>query len=324
MSLQRNRFLAIGGGLAGFILFAGVVLLVLANLQLGRAKRDLEGAYRRLERLHGRDPYPSEQNRKALQENRERLEFEVGELAAALMRDPFPADAAEAADFSARAQGVIERFRKRAETAGVALPDNLEVGFAEYASGGAVPAARHVPRLSRQLYSMERVADILVRGGVDSIGSLSRDTFENAPAAQPPARRRPARGAPPPSGRQQPGRRASEVHPDGLYYIERIGVEFEAAEDVVWRILDLFAAAPHFMVVSEFAHKTQTDILSYNPETVKRGGEGDDATLRYLSEGILVGKKALSRPERLIAGNESVVVRLVVDVYNFEPAEEGR
>ena len=325
MNLPKNKLLTIGGGVVGAILLVEVVLLVLANLQLGRATRELDGTYRKLQRLHNRDPYPSEQNVKALQGNRERLDYEVGELAAVLRRDPFPADAAEAADFSARAQDVIERFRKRADTAGVVLPENLEVGFAQYASGGAVPAAHHVPRLSRQLYSVERVADVLVQGGVNSIGGLSRDMFEDAPVAEPPARRRrPVRGAPPPKERKPVGRLASEVHADGLYYIERIGVEFRATEDVVWRILDLFAAAPHFMVVSEFAHKTESDILSYNPETVKRGGEGDDATLRYLSEGILVGKKALSRPERLITGNEAIAVKLVVDVYNFELTEASR
>ncbi len=82
-------------------------------------------------------------------------------------------------------------------------------------------------------------------------------------------------------------------------------------------MLDQLAAAPHFMVVSEFSHRTQTKILSYNPEAVKRGL--DDETLQYLESGILVGEQALSRPERMIAGNELVQVQLMVDVYNFEP-----
>ena len=325
MNLRKNRLLIFGGGFCGILLLAEVVLLVLAVGGYNRGKSELKRNYRRVAQLHSRNPFPSLENTKAVQENLDRLEYEVGELAAALVRDPFPQEAIEAADFSARAQDVIERFRKRAEQSGVVLPDTLEAGFASYASGGAVPAAPHVPRLSRQLYSVERVADVLVRSGVDSIDSLTRDTFETeaAPVQRAP-RRRPRREAPSSNVRKPTPLVASEVPAKNLYYMERVGVAFTAGEDVVWRVLDLFAAAPHFMVVSEFTHTTQSDILAYNPEAVKRGGEGDDETLRYLSEGILVGKKALSRPERIISGNELVKVALLVDVYNFEPREDER
>lgn len=325
MNLRKNKLLIIGGGVCGLLLLAEAVFLALAIARFNREKRDLNGSYRQLEKLHSRQPFPSEGNTKVARENLDRLEYEVGELAAALMRDPFPLDAVEAADFSARAQDVIERFRKRAEQAAVILPDTLEAGFAQYASGGAVPAAGHVPRLSRQLYSVARVADVLVRSGVDSIDRLTRDTFETEPTREPPAsRRRPRRDAPPSNDRKPMPLVASEVHPDNLYHIERVGVAFTAREAVVWRVLDRFAAAPHFMVVSEFSHSAQSDILAYNPVAVKSGGEGDDETLRYLSEGILVGKKALSRPERIVAGNELVKVALVMEVYNFEPAEDER
>ncbi|MEA2068489.1 MAG: Amuc_1100 family pilus-like protein [Verrucomicrobiota bacterium] len=325
MNFQKNKLLIFGGGFFAILLLAEVVFLMLAVGGYNREKGELKRNYRQLEQLHNRNPFPSMENTKDVQENLDRFEYEVGELAAALVRDPFPQEAIEAADFSARAQGVIERFRKRAEQSGVVLPDTLEAGFAPYASGGAVPAAPHVPRLSRQLYSVERVADVLVRSGVDSIDSLTRNVFETetVPVQRAP-RRRPRREAPPSNVRKPTPLVASEIHAKNLYYIERVGVAFTAGEDVVWRVLDLFAAAPHFMVVSEFTHTTQSGILAYNPEAVKRGGEGDDETLRYLSEGILVGKKALSRPERIISGNEIVKVALVVDVYNFEPREDGQ
>ncbi|VGO17168.1 hypothetical protein PDESU_05763 [Pontiella desulfatans] len=326
MNFEKNKLLIMGGGLCAMLLVAELVFLVLGNVRLGNEKRALKSSYRQLERLHDRQPFPSEENIGAVQENLDKLEYEAGELAAALMRDPLPQDSIEAADFSARAQDVIERFRKMALQEGVVLPDSLEVGFAQYASGGSVPANPHVPRLSRQLYSVERVAEVLVRSGVGSIDSLTRETFEEE-ALPPPnqeRRRRPSRPANP---EERPRARmllASEVHPEGLYYTERVGVSFTAKEDVVWRVLDRFAAAPHFIVVSGFSHTTKSNILAYNPDLVKRAGETDDETLRYLSEGILVGKKALSRPERIIAGNDDVQVSMVVDVYNFGAEGEGR
>jgi hypothetical protein len=324
MSLRHNKALLAGMGICGMLLLAETGLLAVQAVQLGRDRRGLKSVCRQLARLHGRDPFPSADNVAAIRKNLEKLEYETGELAAVLGRDPFPRDAVEAADFSARAQDVIERFRRRAEAAGVVLPDTLEVGFAQYASGGAVPGAQYVPRLSRQLFSVERVADVLVECGVGSIDNLTRDMFETETVVAPeeqPGRRRPHRAPQVSSPRMRPILVASEIHPGNHYLIERVGVAFTAPEAVVWRVLNRFADAPHFMVVSEVSHTTQTDILEYNPERVKRGGEADDDTLRYLSEGILVGKKALSRPERIIAGNEHVNVRMVVEVYNFETAE---
>jgi hypothetical protein len=321
MNLQRNRFLLVVGGVCGTLLLIEVVSLVSAYAGFSKEKKKLSESYRRLSQLDNRAPFPSIENVKVLEENRDALEYHSVELVAGLKRDPFPQDTVEATEFSARAQDVIERFRRRAERSGVKLPESLEVGFAKYASGGAVPAVQYVPRLSRQLYSMERVADVLVRSGVDSIDSLTRDFFEteSRPDQVMHGRRR--------SGTRSVDRKsayltASKVHPDNLYYSEQIGVVFSASEDVVWRVLDMFAATPHVMAISEFSHKANSTILKYNPDDVVRGRE--HATQKYLSEGILTGEHALSRSERIITGNETVQVRLVVNVFNFDLEPEKR
>ncbi|MCF7818514.1 MAG: Amuc_1100 family pilus-like protein [Kiritimatiellales bacterium] len=325
MNVRNNRVLFIGGGICAVLLLVSVVFLVRGYTGFQKQSRILDRQYRRLHELNTRQPFPSEANVNQMEENLERLEYRIGELAAQLMRDPFPPDAVDAAGFSARAQEVIERIGKQAVQFGVGLPVSLEAGFGRYASGGAVPEQRHVSRLSLQLYSVEKVADVLVRSGVHSIEALTRDNFETEVDADEPSdnRRRRAFHAEPESA---PSARAcaeaSAVQPDGLYCVERIGAVFTAREDDVWRVLDQLAAAPHFMVVAEFAHTTQSDILAYNPDKVKLGQVGDDATLKFLSDGILSGKTALSRPERIIAGNEMIRVSIAVDVYNFEP--EGK
>ncbi|WP_372807817.1 hypothetical protein [Pontiella sp.] len=323
MSFRKNKVLFIGGGLGGLILLAELVFVVTGALGLRTQNRLLAERRSDLARLQSRTPFPSEENVEQVRAHLEMLEYQVGELEAALIRAPFPVGHVQAADFSARAQNVIERFRKNAEHAGVGLPAGLEAGFAEYASGGAIPESRHVPRLSRQLYSVECVADVLVNSGVDSIDSLEREPFETVPPPQEP-RRRAARGAPPAAKQKRDVSDGAERLAARLYSVERIGVVFTASEAGVWRVLDHFSAAPHFMVVSGFSHGTKTAILDYNPEKVKQGGVGEDDPLAHLSGGILVGEKALSRPERIITGNEPVKVSLTIDVYDFDPAEGER
>jgi hypothetical protein len=108
---------------------------------------------------------------------------------------------------------------------------------------------------------------------------------------------------------------ASAVQPDGLYSIERVVASFTTTEAGVWRVLDRLAAAPHFMVVAEFSHTTQAEILAYDPDPYDVAV--DEAMQEYLSSGILSGRQALTRAERIVAGNERVRVSLSIDVYNF-------
>lgn len=325
MNVRNHRVLWVGGGACSVWLGAALFLLVRASAPYQQQSKEIHRRYRRLSELNARNPFPARENLKQMERNLERLESYVGALEVQLRRDPFPNALVDAAGFSARAQGVIERFRKRADDAGIRLPDRLEAGFAKYASAGAIPAEEHVPRLSRQLYSVERVADVLVRGGVLSIETLTRDLFEApaSPARQTSDRRRRARrevADPPPKKGLRSG--VAGVQPERLYYIERVGTTFTATEQSVWQVLDLLASAPHFMAVTDFTHTTQTDILSYNPDAAVRRGPGDAEVLEFRSSGILSGSKALSRLERLVAGEETIQVSLRVDVYNFEPARE--
>jgi hypothetical protein len=317
-ALLNNRTFLFGGSICAIILLAEVAALVIGAIRLSAANEVLERKRTRLSELHHRNPYPSEANVRLLEDQLDELDFLVGELAAQMNRDPFPKDVVEAAEFSARAQDVIERFRKHASSADVVLPETLEVGFAQYASGGAVPEQEQVPRLTRQLYSVECVADVLVQCGVTSINTLSRDMFEEAGMEERTTRRRPRARGGPVAGVPE----ASITGPDRVFYIERVGVSFTTTENGVWDVLNAFAAAPHFMEVVEFSHQTRSNILAHNPAELKRGSESDDETLRFLSEGILSGKDAISRPERIIAGDDLVDIHISVNVFNFRPEEK--
>ena len=321
MNLKRNRLLIVGGTLCG-VLLVEMVLLAWSGSALRRERRILEANHQRLVELHTRNPFPSMENVKRLQGDLDRFKAQVDELISELARDPFPRRSLDAADFSSRAQTMIERFRRRAERVGVEISPTLEAGFAYYTRGGAIPEARHVPRLSRQLHSVRRVVEVLLRSEVDSINAISRKEFETRTvSATPVERRRSRRVAVRAGAMNTPLSGGGNTY--GFFSIERIGVSFTANEEIVWKVLDSFASAAHFMVVAEFSHASETTILSFNPEAIK-SGVSDDETMRYLSEGILVGKTALSRPERIIAGRETVRVDLLVDVYDFVPQEGGQ
>jgi hypothetical protein len=320
MNMRNHSVILMGGGVCAVLLLAALIFLFRALSDYQAQGRTLDRQYQRLAELDARQPFPSPENVAQERKNLEGFEYHAEELLAVLSRDPFPEDAADAADFSARAQDVIEQFQKRTTDAGVQIPGNLEAGFAEYASGGAIPELSDVPRLSRQLSAVEKVADILVRCSVDSIEILTRDLFEQQsdPFAEEKGRRGSRRGvtAKPPKDIRKI---ASVVQPEGLYTIERVGTTFVATEQVAWAVFEELAAVPHFMVAADLEHATLTSVLTYNPDSTTPS----DSEKEFLPGGILSGRTALSRPERIIAGNERVRISLQIDVYNFESGTPG-
>jgi hypothetical protein len=320
MNMRNHSVILMGGGACAVLLLAALVFLFRAQLDYQTQSRALERQYRRLAELDARQPFPSPENVAQERKNLEGFEYHAAELFAVLSRDPFPVEASDAAGFSARAQDVIEQFQKRTTDAGVQIPRNLEAGFAEYASGGAIPELSDVPRLSRQLSAVEKVADILVRCGVDSIEMLTRDLFEQQsdPFAEEKGRRGSRRGvAAKPANDIR--KIASVVQQDGLYTIERVGAAFVATEQVAWAVLEELSAAAHFMVVADLEHTTLTSVLAYNPDSTTPS----DSEKEFLPGGILSGRTALSRPERIVAGNEQVRISLQIEVYNFESSTSG-
>jgi len=306
----------IAAGISALILVAEIVWLGVSAYRFSTVSKDLKVEQRVLSRLQARDPYPSAENKAVLEDNLDELSYLVGELAAELNRDPAPENMVEPAELSAFIQTQVERFSKRAEREGVELPDTLEAGFSQYASGGAVANPGDVPRLMRQLHSIRALGDVLMESGVASIDKMSRDLFENEGPREALRRRNADRFA---KTKKSEGVNsiASEIGPAGLYLVERVGITFRADEEAIWAVLQGIASAPQFMVVQEFSHRSASNILTYSPGLVKSGAETDNETMTFLREGILRGETARSRPERIVAGNELVEVRMMVDVYHF-------
>lgn len=326
MNLEGRVKIWISGGI---IILAILVAFVVLISKYGdfRAERSLLAQkQKKLQQLQERTPFPSMDNLKVLENNLHKFEMYSEALSAALSRDVFPQEPEDATAFSARVQRSVERFRERALQSGIVLPSTLEIGFLKYASGGAVADAEHVPRLSRQLYSIERVVEILMQNGVTSIDRLTRDQFESdiKPARNVPRRSR-AREESEAAMVDQPlnGLIASNIGPDKRYITERISLSFSAREEVLWKVMSQFATDPCVIVVLEFSHTTLTEIAKYNPDRMQRDSIGKTEYEQFLTDGILSGTSALNRSERIIAGGETIRVDLILDVYNFN-AESAR
>jgi len=334
MNLSKKRLLIIGWGICTFLLLIALIFLIRNAYEYRSELSVLKTQYRKLEQLNSREPFPSAENVARMKENLETLQQNLRELKGELNKNPFPVISLAAVDFPAQVQKSIRQFRRRAKAANVKFPGNMEIGFSQYASGGAIPSPENVKRLVCQLYSVEKVADILIRSGVSSIEGLEREVFEKSGAADEEP------GVPEEIQRTRRGRRsrqltkrtknmtfrtASFIHPDKLYSYERIRAVFTAREDAVWEVMKLLAVSPQFIAVSEVKLETQTTILSYRPEAVKQAETttlDDNESIQALAAKVLAGAK-LTRLERQIAGGEQITVFLTADVYNFGIEEQN-
>lgn len=272
----RRGALPIGGSVVAGAL---VVVLVHSAMAFARGRAELSLVERELERLTRRSAYPSTENLKELEDERDALAFMISELDVSMHAGAHIEGVPDAAVFSARAQAAIERYQARITGVGIVVPDELEVGFAAYASGGAVPDVLHVPRLMRQLDAVERVLDLLLEAEVASIDALERERFEFSP--NPPQENEGAEG-------------------------ECIRVGFTAEEGSVWRALELFGQPARLLEVVEISHRTQSDMLRYE---VSEKQTTDPAVSE---DQMFEGDAALSRSERIVAGGEWVRVELVL------------
>ncbi|MCF7848526.1 MAG: Amuc_1100 family pilus-like protein [Kiritimatiellales bacterium] len=335
MNSRKNMPLVVGGAICAVLLLVALFFLFRFGSAYRAEQKVLKSQYQRLEQLNTRKPFPSAENVEKVKDNLAALEANLQTLMQALNKNSFQGQDLKAVDFSSRVQRAIQRFKDKAQEGNVALPQNMEIGFGQYASGGALPAPENVGRLVQQLHSIERVANILIKSGVISIEALEREVFEkpesqgeegaDADAGSQSRRssrrsRAPAKAAP-----DKKQNVASFVHPDGLYTFERVSVVFTAREDNLWRVMDLLASSPQLISISEIAFETQTKIMSYSPADVVEAEAGmmeGNESLKSLAARVLSGTK-LSRQERQIAGDETIRASMKVDVYQFERSEQS-
>ena len=99
----------------------------------------------------------------------------------------------------------------------------------------------------------------------------------------------------------------------GLYTSEQLEVAFTACDAAARTVLNKIVSAPRGIIIRDFSHRTQTEILSFIP--VEAGPAQEPAAIH---------SQQPSRPERIISGNERIRVSLRLEVLYFNPIAEGR
>lgn len=311
MNWRKNMVLVVGGGVAALLIIGALVMLFRLQGGYGTVSSELESALSRIQQLNNRRPFPSRENIALVEKN---LEIEKGaalELQAALQRGQLSPEAIEPAEFAPLLERVHKRMVKRAEEAGVALPDAFSFGFARYAAG-ELPAPAAIPRLVVQLKAVDAVCALLFQSRISQVVSVDREVFEageTAPTddiADLRARRRQAVTVTTPAVSRVPAAQTNE-----LYDVERITVSFQARETAAWDVLNALARSPLFTVVSDFSLQNSLAAgggLGKKQPPTALGGE------QAIAAGLA---RYPSHEERVIAGREPVDVSLVIDVYRF-------
>lgn len=319
MNWRKNMVLVVGGGIAALLIIAALVMLFRFQAGHREVSGQLDSALSRLQQLNNRKPFPSRENIALVEKNLQVEQASALELQAALQRGQLTPDAIEPAEFAPLLERVHKRMVKRADEAGVALPDAFTFGFGRYAAG-ELPAPTAIPRLVIQLKAVDAVCGLLFQSRIGELLSIEREVFESGEVT--PAeelsdlrlRRRQAATTTAPVVSRVPPAQTND-----LYGVERITVSFLARETAAWDALNALARSPLFIVVADISLENTLaagGLLGKKQPPAAIGGE------QAVAAGVA---RYPTHDERVVAGREPVRVNLVLDIYQFsnQIAEEA-
>lgn len=201
--IKENPFLSgllgvvvvVGGGLA-FLLFQSMSAFQQAN-------DDYAAGVQKLQSLQNMVPFPNEANLDKAKALQAAYEKEVKNFHQQLvaMEIPLPADMTPQ-KFQDELRNAVDRAKKNATAAGVALPEDFYLGFNEYSS--SLPSEEAAPALSRQLAVISDVVSKLIDTKITGITELKRLPLPDEKEAEAPSRSNQRNAAPATRGNQQP------------------------------------------------------------------------------------------------------------------------
>lgn len=331
MSFFKKYALLLVGGVVALVLLCVVAFFMFKfRGEYVRVQQDLQSNLTRLENLHQRDPFPSEENVDRLNQNLHELENYLHSMLDALSAQQPEGEAMERAEFPSEIERTTRRLRSLADSKGVEIAEGVAFGFQRY-SAGHLPVEEHVPRLVVQLRSVDRLCELLFNAEIRELRAVQRDVFdvERSREHEEPTARRTRRMEEPEPPETGVARREPRGVED-LYTRERYTFEYKATDRVLRDVLNRLAANPALIVVrkleveNELATGTRsaaarlTDRLRPSearrpPRSSERDGEEIDVEER----------QPLRREDRVVAGRELLHVEMIVDVYRFEYSDES-
>lgn len=326
---RKYSVLVIGGGIAAVLLIAVLAMMIHFQSGYSTVQSELQSSMQTLERLHQRDPYPSEANVELVNRNLTELENYFQDIMGVLSAGQVAEEDMERAAFPSLREQIARRLYAAAAENQVVAPETMAFGFQRYAMGN-LPSQEHVPRLVIQLRTIEALVQLLFRAKIDELISVEREVFD--------VERVQSEMDGMDGGRR--GGRADVVaaptraiHPEGvegLYTRETYRLVFKASDSVMREILNTLARTPMFVAVKVLEAQNEaalglegsaaallaSRLKPKAPESAPSsyGGTpgGSDTRVTPL----------LRHEERVVAGLEKVRVTLELDVYRFEGLQE--
>ncbi len=185
--VRNNRFLAaflgviiVVGGALSFLLFT-------AYGHYAEVSTQYDSQVAELKRLQGLDLYPNEANLKKYEEVRTNYQQAVNQLQTKLASLEPPAENPPLTPllFQDKLRQVVEETVRHAQASGVGLPEGFYLGFEQYR--GAPPDTAATPLLTRQLYAIQNLVDILINQHVEKLSSIKRGLLTQEAGAPTPA-----------------------------------------------------------------------------------------------------------------------------------------
>ncbi len=335
MNFRKYMLLIVGGGICLILAALALYLLLRFQSDYTRVDESLGNAMNQLSVLNYRDPYPSEENVKRLQQNLGGLREHFMALYSNLRQGQMEPRRMEPAEFP----GVLGRARNqlagKAAELNVKLPERFAFGFDRYV--GELPAAVDIPRLVIQTKEVEELCMALYRAKVSEISSIQRTIFEQAALVEAASSAEGRRG-----GRRREGGEESPEgvvipavqtqDPNALYTREHYVLSFTATDSSVWELLNILARLPMFVVVTDIQMTSENKdlnrgVLAKNAAATAAAQAAAAAQPNALGlpppAPVIVSETNYPpREERVVAGRERMQVVLGVDVYRFTRAAQ--
>lgn len=338
MSFFKKYALLLVGGVVALLLLCVVAFFMFKfRGEYVRVQQDLRSNLTRLENLHQRNPFPSEENVDGLNRNLHELENYLYSMLDALSAQQPEVEAMERAEFPSEIERTTRRLRSLADSKGVEIAEGVAFGFQRY-SAGHLPVEEHVPRLVVQLRSVDRLCELLFNAEIRELRTVQREVFDEERSQERSREReeltvRRTRRMEEPELLEVGVQRREPRGVEGLYTWERYTFEYKATDRALRAVLNRLAANPALIVVRKMEVKNElatgtrsaaarlTDRL--RPAEARqslRPDARDREALRLRDGEKLDGEEGqpLRHEDRVIAGRELLHVEMIVDVYRFE------
>jgi hypothetical protein len=330
MNLRKYKVLVVGGAIAAVLLAVALVFLIRYQRSYSAVNSRLTAAVGKLDQLNRKEPFPAQSNVERAQKNKEMVQEYLSELKTRILENQVEAEDIEPAQFAPLLENLSRKVFARAEEAGVKVPEETALAFKRYMEG-KLPSRQDIPRLVVQLRTIEALLNLLFDAGIGEVLAIERDIFESEQEERTTGEgnRLLRRGADtaPRGGMAQAARRVPRPPAGDLYDVERIYIEFLARENAAWDVLNALARCKTFAVVADVAMENSATGARVTPGSKMGMADygGLPPGLKLPAPGVAAAKPhdlpggiIPPREDRVVAGRESVQVKLVLDVYRFK------